>query len=551
MKKVISFALSLVMVMSVFLAVPKLGIVSNAYEELQNAEFYYDVEDGEATITGYRGDSTEIVIPAVIDGYKVAGFGYEAFHYEDFTKVTISKGITTVSEFTGCNDLETVVLPEGVTAILYEAFDGCDKLKNINLPNSLKRIDGKAFAYCDSLKEITIPNSIQEIDEEAFDGVENLTIKSSSKVVKKWLDDLESKDIKLVCNDNKANVTLSSTNYQYNGKVQTPKVVIKDSFGRVLSQSYYSVQLPAGRKNVGNYTITINFKGAYSGSKNVSFKILPKCEDTMKVVVKGKASIKAKSNAKIKYKSSNKKVATVTSKGVIKGKKVGKTTITLTSGGVTKKIKVTVRKPGMEIQGEKSVKRGKTIKLKANRYFTGSASKVKWSVNNKKVAKISSSGKLTGKKRGTVKVKATTKYKGKTYTTTFKVKVKVEEPKLSVWLSGEPDALYSVWLTIENHGSKKLTLLSSGRINNHITKDNSAHLEIIANNELYALKKYDIKGKKSDMVMYSYDNKRKHYYDEDTIVTFHFEYDGEVYQAACCHSRLYGMNKCYEIVRVG
>ena len=30
-----------------------------------------------------------------------------------------------------------------------------------------------------------------------------------------------------------------------------------------------------------------------------------------------------------------------------------------------------------------------------------------------------------------------------------------------------------------------------------------------------------------------------------------FEYDGEVYQAACCLSRLYGMNKCYEIVRVG
>ena len=96
MKKVISFALSLVMVMSVFLAVPKLGIVSNAYEELQNAEFYYDVEDGEATITGYRGDSTEIVIPAVIDGYKVAGFHRECYIDGIWNKENVEDWLTEI-----------------------------------------------------------------------------------------------------------------------------------------------------------------------------------------------------------------------------------------------------------------------------------------------------------------------------------------------------------------------------------------------------------------------------------------------------------------------
>lgn len=46
---------------------------------------------------------------------------------------------------------------------------------------------------------------------------------------------------------------------------------------------------------------------------------------------------------KITYKSSNKKVATVTSAGVVKGKKKGTTTITIKSGEVTKKCKIKVK----------------------------------------------------------------------------------------------------------------------------------------------------------------------------------------------------------------
>lgn len=51
-------------------------------------------------------------------------------------------------------------------------------------------------------------------------------------------------------------------------------------------------------------------------------------------------------NKKVKFKSSNKKVATVSSKGVIKAKKKGKATITITTveGNVKAKIKVTVKK---------------------------------------------------------------------------------------------------------------------------------------------------------------------------------------------------------------
>jgi uncharacterized repeat protein (TIGR02543 family) len=69
-----------------------------------------------------------------------------------------------------------------------------------------------------------------------------------------------------------------------------------------------------------------------------------------KVVLKKNATFKIKAKIQpsdstegIKYKSSNKKVATVTSKGVIKGKRKGNCIITVTSGTKLKKIRVTVK----------------------------------------------------------------------------------------------------------------------------------------------------------------------------------------------------------------
>lgn len=59
-----------------------------------------------------------------------------------------------------------------------------------------------------------------------------------------------------------------------------------------------------------------------------------------------KASLKAtvpSAAGKVSYKTSNKKVATVTSKGVVKGMKKGKATITVSAAGVSKKVKVTVK----------------------------------------------------------------------------------------------------------------------------------------------------------------------------------------------------------------
>ena len=72
-----------------------------------------------------------------------------------------------------------------------------------------------------------------------------------------------------------SSVKLSATSYTYNGKAQTPTVKVKDSKGNTVSSAHYTVTYADGRKNVGTYKVTIKFKGNYSGTKELSFKINP------------------------------------------------------------------------------------------------------------------------------------------------------------------------------------------------------------------------------------------------------------------------------------
>lgn len=73
------------------------------------------------------------------------------------------------------------------------------------------------------------------------------------------------------------NIKLSKTSYTYNGKVQKPSVTIKDSKGKTLKNyTDYTAAYPKGMKNVGSYTVTIKFKGNYSGTVKKTFTIAPK-----------------------------------------------------------------------------------------------------------------------------------------------------------------------------------------------------------------------------------------------------------------------------------
>lgn len=73
-----------------------------------------------------------------------------------------------------------------------------------------------------------------------------------------------------------SSIKLSATSYIYDGNVKTPKVTIKDSKGKTLKNGTdYTLTYAPGRKTPGKYSVTVNLKGVYSGSKTLYFTILP------------------------------------------------------------------------------------------------------------------------------------------------------------------------------------------------------------------------------------------------------------------------------------
>ena len=65
---------------------------------------------------------------------------------------------------------------------------------------------------------------------------------------------------------------LSKTKYKYNGKARKPKVTVKDSKGKKIDKKYYSVSYSSNKK-AGTAKVKIKFKGRYSGTKVLKFRI--------------------------------------------------------------------------------------------------------------------------------------------------------------------------------------------------------------------------------------------------------------------------------------
>ena len=141
-------------------------------------------------------------------------------------------------------------------------------------------------------------------------------------------------------------------------------------------------------------------------------------------------------NKGVTWKSSNTKVATVSSSGVVTTKKkMGGKTVTITAtakdgSGKKASYKIYVKKGIVKkvyISGVKSVKAGKKLYLKGKTSASSGANRtLKWSSSNTKYAKVSSKGTVTTYKAGKKKsVKITAKAvdgSGKSKTVTIKIK---------------------------------------------------------------------------------------------------------------------------------
>ncbi len=139
--------------------------------------------------------------------------------------------------------------------------------------------------------------------------------------------------------------------------------------------------------------------------------ILKTNQSTTKIKVSGLA----KGDAVKSWKSSNTKIVKVSNKGKITAQsKKGKATITVTlKSGLSKKITVKVQKSVVACtkitlnKSSVSLKKGKTFTLKATVKPITCVQKIKYSSSNKKVATVSSKGKITAKKKGKATITVT------------------------------------------------------------------------------------------------------------------------------------------------
>jgi len=155
------------------------------YEENKCGEnVTWDLVDGVLTISGegemYGFDdyynpvpwkSVRNEIEEVVIENGVTSIGGFAFKYcKSLKSVTIASSVETIGDesFLGSN-VSNLVIPEGVTEINNAAFYYCDNLTTVTLPGSLITIGQQAFSRT-GLKTVTIPDSVTTIKSYAFDG---------------------------------------------------------------------------------------------------------------------------------------------------------------------------------------------------------------------------------------------------------------------------------------------------------------------------------------------------------------------------------------------
>ena len=117
-------------------------------------------------------------INTVIIQNGVTSIGTAAFYgFPNLTSITIGNSVTTIgmTAFMACGGLTSIIIPNSVITIGGGAFKSCSNLSSVALSNNLTTIEGSAFANCGKLSSITLPNSVKTIGDMAFFLCTNLT----------------------------------------------------------------------------------------------------------------------------------------------------------------------------------------------------------------------------------------------------------------------------------------------------------------------------------------------------------------------------------------
>ena len=434
--------------------------------------------------------------------------GDSAFYgCESLPEAILPSGVEKIESnaFKNCKSLKKAVVPDTVSSIGSSAFYGCEALTDITLGSKLKKIDNQtfygcaalpsivlpynvttigdsAFVNCTKLTQITVPRNTTSIASNAFSYPKKMTMYgpsdcyaqtyASGKGIKYVTQDIHATSVSLDITEKTAEryddfqltATIAPLNF-------TDAVIWTSSNEEVATVSDTGYVEICG---VGTTVITVTAGNVKAACKITVPQLIDWIEfDEDEIELKAGQTYQLKpyispsdaTNKKLKYTSSDTKVAEVSASGLVTAKSEGEAKIraAATDGSdeyavcyvtVTGKAKVT----GITLDRTSAeVKRGEKLTLNATVSPSyASNKKVVWKSANTKIATVDANGSVTAKAPGRTKITVTSSENSSyqascTVTVPYKITYKLNKGKNN---ASNPLTYYGKKVTLKNPSRK-------------------------------------------------------------------------------------------------
>ena len=386
------------------------------------------------------------------------------------------------SAFYGCEALADITLGSKLKKIESQTFYGCTVLPSIVLPYNVTTIGDSAFVNCTKLTQITVPRNTTSIASNAFSYPKKMTMYgpsdcyaqtyASGKGIKYVTQDIHATSVSLDITEKTAEhyddfqltATIAPLNF-------TDAVVWTSSNEEVATVSDTGYVEICG---VGTAVITVTAGNVKAACKITVPQLIDWIEfDEDEIELKAGQTYQLKpyispsdaTNKKLKYTSSDTKVAEVSASGLVTARSEGEAKIraAATDGSdeyavcyvtVTGKAKVT----GITLDRTSAeVKRGEKLTLNVTVSPSyASNKKVVWKSANTKIATVDANGSVTAKAPGRTKITVTSvensSYQAScTVTVPYKITYKLNRGKNN---ASNPSTYYGKKVTLKNPSRK-------------------------------------------------------------------------------------------------
>lgn len=386
------------------------------------------------------------------------------------------------SAFYGCEALTDITLGSKLKEIESQTFYGCTVLPSIVIPYNVTTIGDSAFVNCTKLTQITVPRNTTSIASNAFSYPKKMTMYgpsdcyaetyASGKGIKYVTQDIHATSVSLDITEKTAEryddfqltATIAPLNF-------TDAVVWTSSNEEVATVSDTGYVEICG---VGTAVITVTAGNVKAACKITVPQLIDWIEfDEDEIELKAGQTYQLKpyispsdaTNKKLKYTSSDTKVAEVSASGLVTAKSEGEAKIraAATDGSdeyavcyvtVTGKAKVT----GITLDRTSAeVKRGEKITLNVTVSPSyASNKKVVWKSANTKIATVDANGSVTAKAPGRTKITVTSSENSSyqascTVTVPYKITYKLNKGKNN---ASNPSTYYGKKVTLKNPSRK-------------------------------------------------------------------------------------------------